>query len=47
MVIKMIDIQEIIEEHLERIIELIKNDIPQKEQEPDYVIMKELKKYFR
>ena len=40
------DIQEIIEENLQSIIDLIKNNIPQEHQEPDYVILKELRKYF-
>ncbi len=43
----MIDIQEIIEEKLGTFIELIKNEIPQEDQEPDFVILKELKRYFK
>ncbi len=42
----MIDIQEIIDDKLDEIITLIKQDIPQEDQEPDHKIMKELKQYF-
>lgn len=43
----MIDIQEIIEEKLDPIIALIREEIPQENQEPDFVILKELKQYFK
>lgn len=40
------EIQEIIEKKLDDIIQLIKSEMPKWEQEPDYVIMRELEKYF-
>lgn len=43
----MVDIQKIIDDKLQAIIDLIKSAIPQEEQEADYTIMKELKKYFK
>ena len=42
----MIDIQEIIDGKLDTIINIIKAEIPQEQQEPDYVILKELIDYF-
>lgn len=40
------DIQKIIDNKLQEILDLIRAEIPQEHQEPEYVIMKELKKYF-
>ena len=40
-------IQEIIDEHLDDIINLISIELGQSRQEPDYVIMKELREYFK
>jgi hypothetical protein len=39
-------IQNIIDERLDDIINLISIELGQSQQEPDYVIMKELKRYF-
>ncbi len=43
----MVDIQEIIEESLEEIIDIIKKKLGQENQEPDFVIMRELGEYFK
>lgn len=40
-------LQKIIDENLDAIIEVVKSKLPQYEPEPDYVIMKAFKEYFK
>ena len=44
---KEINIQEIIKEKSEEILDIIKNELGQANQEPDFVIMRELGEYFK
>ncbi len=44
---KKFDIQQIINDKLQAILDLIRAEIPQAQQEPEYIIIKELKKYFK
>lgn len=41
------DIQEIIDDHLEEILDIIRNNMPEYEPEPDFVYMRELGIYFK
>lgn len=41
------DIQKIIDEHLEEILDIIRNNMPRYEPEPDFVYLRELKEYFK
>ena len=41
------ELNNIIDENLDEILEVIKSKLPPYESEPDYVIMKALKEYFK